>query len=255
VFRAVRELSKSLEGSNPTWVPARPTREARIDLAVSLVDQAVCKAIGELEALLTEAPGITVPGLIVQGCAAQLPLRSGSVDAIVTSPPYLTRIDYAVTYARELAVLGHDVFGDRRLRESLTGTTLIRSRQAAPSFNGVTGREILARIHAHPAKDSAGYYSRQASQYFVDLLGAIKELSRVAGADATCMLVVQDSYYKDIHLPLAKILAEEFRATGWSQESEAAFPVRRLLTSLNAGAKRYAKGAVEERVLLLRRKA
>ena len=94
---------------------------------------------------------------------------NNSVGVILTSPPYLTRIDYAVAYARELAVLGIDVLGSRELRSSLMGTTLIRPVRAdGPAF-GPLATDLLRRVSSHPSKASKGYYLKQVRQYLDDL--------------------------------------------------------------------------------------
>jgi len=55
-----------------------------------------------------------------------MPLRDNSVDLIITSPPYLTRIDYAVTTAPEIIFLGCSTKVEfHRLRRTIMGSTCI----------------------------------------------------------------------------------------------------------------------------------
>src|SRR5690606_7221892 len=58
-----------------------------------------------------------------------LPIERCNVDAVITSPPYCTRIDYAVATRMELAVLGIDESRTENLRRLMIGTTLTGSVQ------------------------------------------------------------------------------------------------------------------------------
>ena len=57
-----------------------------------------------------------------------LPIEGGDVDIVITSPPYCTRIDYAVSTSLELAFLGFDYNTSvRRLRDRMIGTSTVRN--------------------------------------------------------------------------------------------------------------------------------
>jgi hypothetical protein len=204
--------------------------------------------------LPTESPS-AVPVIITSASAQSLPIATSSVDRVLTSPPYLTRIDYAVAYARELAVLGIDIQNDRKLRESLMGTTSIRpidSRTAIDTF-GDTASDLVKKISEHGSHASRGYYLKQACQYLSDLTVSMDEITRVCKIGAIATFVVQDSYYKEIPIPLADICQEEAEIRGWVKVRRKPFPVVRTLASLNSGARAYPKGRVSETVLVLKR--
>ncbi|MEV5786952.1 hypothetical protein AB0L42_39085 [Streptomyces sp. NPDC052287] len=218
------------------------------------VDCAVEREVSFVSSRAAEHAEYSVPISLVDGDSARLPLADASVDVVLTSPPYLTRIDYAVAYTRELAILGIDISADRTLRAELMGTTLIRAGDALDSRSlGNTGSTLLKQIAQHDSKASSGYYLKQARQYLDDLTAGFDELSRVCKQEATIHLVVQDSFYKDVHVPLADICVEESVARGWTLKHQEQFEVRRSLTSLNTAARVYKKGDVEESVITLRR--
>ncbi|WP_354410294.1 hypothetical protein [Streptomyces sp. PvP037] len=189
------------------------------------------------------------PVTLVTADSGALPIAPQSVDVIVTSPPYLTRIDYAVAYARELAVLGIDVFHEKRLRKALMGTTLTRASSESRSGLGSKASGLLVEIGQHESKASSGYYMKQAKQYLADLNAGMLEAARVSKNAAEMHLVVQDSYYKDVLVPLADICIEEAQMRGWELQAHEKFPVRRLLTALNTSAQAYKKGDVSESVI------
>ncbi|MEV8077407.1 DNA methyltransferase [Streptomyces pseudogriseolus] len=250
LFRALRKMTKAFEGSNPTWVKSAKTQEELIDISSEDVDAAIRAEEKFLLERLSSFPLQGNPATLITASSSTLPLANKSVDVIVTSPPYLTRIDYGVAYSRELAVLGTDTFSERTLRSALMGTTLIRqSDQARERRLGGLSESLLQGISSHASKASGGYYLKQAVQYLNDLSAGFDELTRVAKKGAKMSLVVQDSYYKDLHVRLADICAEALVLRGWTVNGAERFPVKRSLTSLNKSAREYAKGEVAESVI------
>jgi hypothetical protein len=199
-----------------------------------------------------ETPG--TPVQIATALSSALPITSNSVDVVLTSPPYLTRIDYAVAYTRELAVLGHDITKDRRLRAALMGTTLIRKDADSRFQIGQTAHTLVEDITSHSSKASPGYYRKQVLQYLRDLTAGLDEVTRVSKNGAVFHLVVQDSYYKDIPVKLADICVEECLLRGWNLLDRDPYVVKRTLTSVNTAARNYKKSDVSETVISLRKK-
>ena len=202
---------------------------------------------------LTSHPRPRLSAHVITGSATKLPLADSSIDTILTSPPYLTRIDYAVAYARELAIMGIDISADRTLREHLMGTTLIRPSLEYQSNLGPTAKDLLAQVTQHKSRASSGYYKKQFQQYLDDLIASLTEISRAAKPQATMLLVVQDSYYKEIPIRLAEICAEEARRLNWTVCHSEPLDVIRNLTTINTAARAYPKGKVTETVITLRK--
>ncbi|PWW65467.1 DNA methylase [Actinokineospora spheciospongiae] len=253
IFRAVRKMTSSFEGSNPTWVKKASADADLISVPFDEIDFIVTSEIETVVSRIREEPKTESSSLILRASASNIPLKANSVDLILTSPPYLTRIDYGVAYARELAVLGINIYEDRSLRSALMGTTLIRPAAAHLEFGGVA-KSLLKKISSHESKASSGYYLKQTTQYMLDLSAGMDELSRVAKPGSYAFLVVQDSYYKDIPVPLAEICIDEASNRGWVLDSSIPFPVIRSLMTVNRHARSYKKGTVSETVIGLRRK-
>lgn len=254
LFRTIRGLTKKFGGSNPTWVKRAKDDAELIHVDSDELDRIIIEEQVLLQAKISSSVRTSSAVTLLTANANALPLRDASIDVVLTSPPYLTRIDYAVAYSRELAIIGIDVFADRSIRSSLMGTTLIRERRQERTTLGASGAKLLADVEAHQSKASSGYYLKQTQQYLNDLARGLDEITRVSKGGAFLHLVVQDSYYKDIPVPLANICIEETQLRGWILESRNDFPVRRLLTSLNTSARAYVKGEVAESVVTLRRK-
>jgi hypothetical protein len=256
IFRVVREITKDFEGSNPTWV--KKTRKsgelvhlesAEIDRLIIAAQRYIIKRLNEHGEMLHHE----VESRIITASAKDLPLSDGSVNVILTSPPYLTRIDYAVSYSRELAVMGINAFEDRRFRGGLMGTALIRKDSDTPTCWGPVATELVERIAGHSSKASSGYYKKQVTQYLDDLTRSFDELSRVAAQNAILILVVQDSYYKEIPVGLAAICTDEAQKRGWSLAWDDPERVKRSITQFNSAAWAYPKGDVNETIISLRR--
>jgi hypothetical protein len=250
LFRLVREHSKSFQGSNPTWV-----RRAKSDdelTSLDDIDTDIRAEISTLKARLRDDMDNRLKeARIVTASSKLLPVPDNSVSAVLTSPPYLTRIDYAIAYARELAVLGVDVWNGT-LRHELMGTTLTRAKRASTPNLCTASTQLLEAIYQHESKASRNYYTNQATQYLEDLSGGFDEITRVSKPGAHLTLVVQDSYYKDVHVQLARICAGEAGQRGWEVQTVSPFEVKRSLVDLNRNAQAYIKGAVAESVLRLR---
>ncbi|QDY78099.1 hypothetical protein [Streptomyces qinzhouensis] len=249
LFRAIREVTKRFEGSNPTWVKRAKDPAERVLITDEELDSIIARHVGFVSSRVG-AKSPHRPVCVITADSRRIPIMSNSVDVIVTSPPYLTRIDYAVAYSRELALLGINISSDRSLRAGLMGTTLIRRHEETSVEFGKVGSSLLALIQKHESKASSGYYLKQAQQYLADLTSGLDEITRVARSSATAHLVVQDSFYKDVHVPLADICIDEATIRGWVLKNEPErFPVRRTLTSLNKSARTYKKGEVAESVI------
>ena len=253
IFRLVRSVTEGFHVSNPTWVRRRRLDEDLVTLDLEELDYLITKEIQYVRKRAAEEPDYNTPAYIIHSSADCLPIRDQTVDVIVTSPPYFTRIDYAVSYSRELAVLGIDVGKDRSLRSRLMGTTLIRpSVSLSPQLSSIAS-DLLHAINSHPSRASSGYYIKQARQYLSDLTSSLDELTRVTRENGLLHIVVQDSYYKDIHVALADICIAELQARGWILEAQKDFIVKRIFTSLNRSAQSYDKGKVSESAISLRR--
>ena len=250
LFRTVRNLTRGFEGSNPTWVKRAASDDDLVDVPVARLDVLLTEDQERIRQRLKSLPASETSVAVVTASSRHLPVRDETVDLFLTSPPYLTRIDYAVAYARELAVCGVNIAADRRLRSELRGTTLIRPPLEPRADLGDIACHLVEQVSTHQSKAASGYYRKQVLQYLDDLTASLDEIDRVAKPGAQALVVVQDSYFKDVHVRLADICGEEMATRGWDNKPTSK-RVERILTSLNTAARAYAKGEVHETVLSL----
>lgn len=198
-------LHKSLAGSNPTWMkrPSVASSRAATRLAVEQTVLAAETYAGGLEDLHPENRTLVrwVP-------FSEKVFAPASLDAIVTSPPYPNRTDYIRHYlpASELLLnaAGQD---ERSLRLEQIGTPLIRprvSQAAVPA--GVT--HLVETIRSHPSYASERYYYKGFLLYFSDMSHALASMAGWLRPGGLMLLVAQDTYYKDVHVPVVNLLIE-----------------------------------------------
>lgn len=76
-------------------------------------------------------------------------------------------------------------------------------------------------------------------QYFDSMFQSLGALRRVVKKGSPCGLVVQDSYYKDLHIDLARAVRELSEAQGWTQSERFDFKVPHRRAKLNPAARQY----------------
>ena len=192
---------------------------------------------------------------IFQGDARALPLRDREATFILTSPPYLTRVDYVVPTALELALLGKSSDEVKAFRKDMMGTPLARSsdREEPRSEWGPVVRNLLDQVAAHSSADSYSYYYKTFWQYFDDASRSLKEIRRVLTTNGVAVVIVQNSYYKDIEVDLPGLLGSLGAKCGLVVETRVDEPVKRALTSINTRAQRHrTTRAYAETALLMR---
>ena len=219
LFHTVRDLLAPFRTSNPMWFrpPAsyRHRKAPSPDTIVRFFLESVQALGGRLS---LSSPLMCNPEELPfsTGTATALPFRDSTVDAVVTSPPYATRLDYVLGTLPELAVLGaDDVFLDA-LRKQSTGSPVVRgaSHSDPTDLLSERGRETLAHIDAHPSKGSRSYYYPWMSNYLTQLQLSLLEIHRTVTPSGVICIVVQDSYYKTFLVNLQQIVVETLQACG-----------------------------------------
>lgn len=177
-------------------------------------------------------------------------------DGLLTSPPYLTRLDYVQATLPEFLLLKEfDTVPDmQRLRRSMLGSPLT-SERPVHSLERLPAdiRGLLHRIESHPSKASATYYHRFFSTYFIDLQASMRNIGKVLKGGALGCMVVQSSHYKEIEVDLAGAiisLGEEF---GLRHHLTFEFDSRRSMSLVNSRAHEEARKPKSESAVFFRK--
>jgi hypothetical protein len=245
LFRSVRTLLARFVGSNPTWIRRRVGGRERLRPSQQTVNDLFCRAMMELAKLVEAASHAYddqhCPCDVEIGSSLSLPLESDTIDAVITSPPYCTRIDYAVATLPELAVLGLRADELKDLRDKMIGTPTIASSEDEVPPECDRAADLIAEISTHDSKASSGYYRRFFSRYFDGMHRSLSEIRRVVKDGSPAVLVVQDSYYKEVHVDLAGIIEDMAGTVGWTSLARHDFPVipRRNYATINPRSRVY----------------
>lgn len=246
LFRTVRDLLRGFVPSNPTWI-MRPPR--RLRLKKGEIERHFCHCLSKmLSSVLTPSHEWAYASANVSigvSSSESLPVRSGSVDFVLASPPYCTRIDYAIATSPELAILGFPITTALRdLRGRLIGTPTVHRATISPELKwGKTCTSLLALIYGHPSKAARSYYYKTYTQYFSAMAKSLTEISRCLRPGGRCFLVVQDSYFKDLRVDLAKIFSEMAVKAELKKARQTDFQTSRTLLNVNTRSRKYRKSS------------
>ncbi|MFO1043275.1 MAG: hypothetical protein U0941_15890 [Planctomycetaceae bacterium] len=256
LFRTTRSFMARFQASNPTWMKSPELASNRLRTSLDTITQSFIHHVSSM------AEGI-VPVTarantrIMLAASSKLPLENESVGAVIASPPYCTRIDYAVATKPELAILGCPLgneFSELR-RKMIGGPVVSASDLAQHNQLGRNCLTLLDSIKSHHTKGSANYYYKIFLQYYNSLYSSLCELNRVAMPKADCVLVVQDSYYKDIHVDVSTHISEMATNLGWGLIHRTDHETSLLMARLNPKAQKYRSSAGATESVLWFRKA
>ncbi|MFG6445309.1 hypothetical protein ACFXQA_08520 [Microbacterium sp. P07] len=120
---------------------------------------------------------------IARGDARAMPLEAGTVDAIMTSPPYLTAIDYLRGHRLALVWMGYSVADLRELR----GTNIGAERGALddPQLSAIRAETLSGDLNSRKTR----IYNR----YLLDLQSLLTEMGRVLKPGGSATFVVANS--------------------------------------------------------------
>lgn len=148
----------------------------------------------------------------VQGDARRLPLPDASVGGVLTSPPYLSRYDYArVNDAPERLWRGRGRRAGRKRQ-------LRASRVGPGSAHGElhpAALEAADRLHEHGRKKEA----EAALSYIADMTRVVHEIARVLEPGAPMWMVVAGSEFKRTYVPCDLICAAAAEDAGLTVET------------------------------------
>lgn len=163
---------------------------------------------------ITAIPKIKIKSQIIEGDARKvlaLENQFPQFKLCITSPPYLNSFDYTDIYRPEL-FLGKFIQTNSELKhlrkETIRSHVEIRHELPKAYDFGVIYTDVLKRI----AERTECLWDKQIpvmiQAYFEDIESVLKSLKKKATKDAQLWIVVSNSAYADIEVPVDLIIAE-----------------------------------------------
>ncbi len=259
LIRTARSFASVQQGSNPTWIRPGEKRNQVVSNLCRKWITTVNSMAEDLESVKRNETLRPWCGTVGVENSKALPVEDESVDLILTSPPYCTRIDYVVSTSFELAALriGSEMPFYEDLRRATMGTPLAR-RGSPPAVRKEWPRsvsELLGAIREHPSKASGSYYYKTFWQYFDDASNSLREFHRTLRTGAVAILVVQTSYYKELLVNLPKLYIDMAEKIGFYGSILGEAQVRRALAQINPRASFNKKNAYYREAVVVLEKA
>ncbi len=244
IFISLRKLSGLKPHSNPTWI-SKSNKKVTLSPQVlfeELRNNAV-KMLRELQEFYAFQWEI-IPHVSLTGDIRKMPLSGESIDVLITSPPYLTRIDYAISTMPEIYLFGGEELLSCIRHNTMGAPVITKGEKYQKKSWGPTCNFILDSIKQHPTKAAKSYYWKNIVQYFMDLDNALDEIKRVLKPGGKGLIVVQSSYFKELEIPLAKIYCEFAVNKGFRAEIVRNETVKSHLAHVNTKSNSYKQGKV-----------
>lgn len=256
LFPYARGLLKVSKTKNPSWFKRGATLDGleldRDELFTSW--KLLLREVSLWRSTQDDPDGVAIS--IARGDSRKSLGRKDAFDGLLTSPPYLTRLDYVQATLPELLLLTEfeSVPNMQRLRRSMLGSPLTSERPTQSLERLPTGiRNLLNRIENHSSKASSSYYHRFFSTYFIDLQASMRNIAKVLKGGARGCMVVQSSHYKEINVDLAEAIISLGAQHGLSHDLTVEFDARRSMSSVNSRAHEDARKPKNESAVFFRK--
>lgn len=139
------------------------------------------------------------------------------VIGVITSPPYANRLDYAVMWAPELAVLC-EIFSEDydKIKRSQIGTTVVRGLKDDEGKLPESALRFLLEVRSGKAKASESYYLPFFKNYLLSLSRKIVSAASFVENGGFFVCFIRDCIRKDAKLDAEQFVASLLAESGFS---------------------------------------
>ncbi len=254
ILMCARDKFRPEYGMNHSW--PRLTKEGSITITAKDLGPAIKEALTHSKWVASRCQKASHSDLVLADARGTHHLTKGAT-LLVTSPPYLSRLDYIRSSLPELEYLKQlDIVEDiEELRSAQIGSVIVRGDGDAYLRALPSGcRELLRRIEGHPSKASRSYYVRFVRNYLGAMRDALESISLAAAESARFVVVAQDSWYKDVLVGTSELLREILDELGWTKREQWMFKVESSLSEVNPHSRMWRDGSkVSENVTVFAR--
>lgn len=150
------------------------------------------------------------------GDARKLPIANGTIDLVLTSPPYLNAIDYMRCSKFSLVWMGYTVGELGRIRTESVGTEC--GDQDAAEDKVI--QEVISDLRLKPKL--APRHQAVLAHYVDDMMRAVQEAARVLSPGGKAVYVVGENTVRGTFIPNARIIAAAAERAGLTIEERRA---------------------------------
>lgn len=139
--------------------------------------------------------------------ARRTSIRSNSVGAIITSPPYVTSYEYADIH--QLTAYWYEYITDLQgFRKNFIGTFYSLNQET--ESDSILAQEIIAKLLKKDKRTA-----KEVANYFKDMQAVAEEMHRVLRKDGHACLVIGNTTFKNVKVKSAEVFAEILEALGF----------------------------------------
>jgi DNA modification methylase len=249
---ALSRLIVTKEGGASLARDTSHSRPHRVALTSDFdVHEAFLRSAEKVEKLLGDASPKHLPSVRTADARSLSFLKPGSVDLVVTSPPYLNAIDYLRGHRLSLVWLGYQIGELRELRGDSIG--------AERGLHSPSDKVISMACEAVPGlSDLADRDQRMVWRFAKDVDRLCRSLARVTRANGHLVFVVADSQLRGVPVSnscLCRVIAQQ---NGFIFQESVIRPLpahHRYLPPPNSGSSTLNVRMREEAVLTFQRAA
>jgi tRNA G10 N-methylase Trm11 len=194
------------------------------------------------------------PVLVIRGDARDLPVPTGTIDALVTSPPYPNRHDYSRAYGLELS-LGlcgpEELWAFRRQQLHSHPEARPKRRRDSASFEPPSAvLSVADAARRSPDPNTRRFVPEIALGWAFDMALVLEETERVLVPNGRAAFVVGNASYEGVEYPSDLVVAQLAEHAGLSIET--ILVARRRSVSAQQSA-RLGPGLRRESVVVLKK--
>lgn len=221
-------------------------RSVHPERVVELFSAAARRAIEDIRRF-TSRP--TTSYEVIRGDSRALVHDVDLCELAVFSPPYPNSSDYTDIYNVELWTLGY--LDNQKANSAIRLATLSSHVQISRNFpkppeGSITLDEVIGSLESSRNELWDQRIPAMVGAYFSELMQVLDHLARVLVSGGSAWLVVGDSRYAGVQIPVANVLKELVTKRGWTVLN--AEPFRSMRTSAQQGGERK----LSEQLLVIR---
>ena len=201
-----------------------------------LFSVAVRRAINDIQAF---GQRLSTSFEVIRGDSRVMLTDVKPCELAVFSPPYPNSFDYTDVYNLELWVLGYLLSRDSNLKlrsATLSSHVQITREFQKPPRGSLALCEVLTRLSSRRVQLWNKRIPEMVGAYFSDLIDVLAMVRTTLVDGGAAWMIVGDSRYAGIQVPVARVVAELAESFGWQVLKVE--PVRSMCTSAQQGGER-----------------